>query len=232
MLLDCVCVFFSLMSPLHCASLLFCCLVFFCFAILVALLLLLRVIVVVEEGGRWGGVGSSSNSKLFSGSSFRLATNKLRLAFCAANCGAAAAVCAALSAQRRRLLLTPTQTHAHAEFEGSDGDVDAAVNCKHTHKRTHAKSSLETNFQVQSSRLNCVKKTAQRAQKKNKSTTTTTAGANRTKRNIRRCCAAAAAVDVTLRGSPLLLLLPRSLPRTQAQRLTHTHARTQRHRHS
>lgn len=53
--------------------------VFFCFAILVALLLLtLRVIVVVfvVEGGRWWrGVGSSSNSKLFSGSSFRLATN-------------------------------------------------------------------------------------------------------------------------------------------------------------
>lgn len=81
-------------------------------------------------------MGSSSNSKLFSGSSFRLATNKLRLAFCAANCGAAAAVCAALSAQRWRLLLTPTQTHAHADFEGSDGDVDVAVNCKHTHTHT------------------------------------------------------------------------------------------------
>lgn len=143
--------------------------VFFCFAILVALLLLiLRVIVVVfvVEGGRWWwGVGSSSNSKLFSGSSFRLATNKLRLAFCAANCGAAAAVCAALSAQRRRLLLTPTQTHA--EFRGQRRWRCSELQT-HTHTRTHTRK-VELRNKLSSAKLPfelCQKNSTESTEKK------------------------------------------------------------------
>lgn len=104
------------------------------------------------------------------------------------------------------------------------------MNCKHTH--THARK-VELRNKLSSAKLPfelCQKNSTETTEKKINQQQQQLLGL--TERNEISVVAAlllrvAAAVDVTLRGSPLLLLLPRSLPRTQAQRLTHTHTGAQ-----